>query len=120
MDELDFTSGLPKVITYHSAKGLTFDTVLLPRLVPASFLNKREETIARLLFVGITRATKWVYLSTWRDRALAVLGRVDPLAAEGVITIQTGQASLPASPEGLPAGKGPGDEDEPDILDELL
>ncbi|HHW42227.1 MAG TPA: UvrD-helicase domain-containing protein [Desulfotomaculum sp.] len=120
MDDLDFASGLPKMITYHSAKGLTFDTVLLPRLVPASFPNKKEETIARLLFVGITRATKWVYLSTYRDRALTVLGRVDPLAAEGVITIQTGQASLPVSSEGLSAGKGPGDEDEPYILDELL
>ncbi len=73
-----------------------------------------------MLFVGITRATKWVYLSTCRDRALTVPGRVDPLAAEGVITIQTGQASSPASPEGLANGKGQGDEDNPDILDELL
>jgi superfamily I DNA/RNA helicase len=28
--ELDFNSNLPKVMTYHSAKGLQFDTVFMP------------------------------------------------------------------------------------------
>ena len=30
--DLDFTSDKPKLIPYHSAKGLTFDSVILPRL----------------------------------------------------------------------------------------
>ena len=30
---LNFGSPVPKISTYHSAKGLTFDSVLMPRLV---------------------------------------------------------------------------------------
>jgi superfamily I DNA/RNA helicase len=61
---LNFSSQLPKVLTIHSAKGLTFDSVLLPRLVPSSFSGGLEKMVNRLLFVGMTRATKWVYMST--------------------------------------------------------
>ena len=39
-DNPDFTNVKPKILSYHSAKGLTFDTVLLPRLVAASFLSR--------------------------------------------------------------------------------
>ena len=61
---LHFGTSLPKVLTYHSAKGLTFETVLLPRLVAKSFPRASPERLERLLYVGITRAIKWVYLST--------------------------------------------------------
>ena len=37
-EDLDFTSDAPKLLTYYSAKGLTFDSVLMPRLVPRSSL----------------------------------------------------------------------------------
>lgn len=36
----------------------------MPRLVNAAFFNVSSERQNRLLFVGITRAAKWVYLST--------------------------------------------------------
>ena len=62
--ELDFTTDRPKVMPYPSAKGLTFDTVILPRLLPSAFGRMGASRIIRVLFVGITRATKWVHLST--------------------------------------------------------
>ena len=75
-NELDFTTDQPKILTYHSAKGLTFDTVLLPRLLPRSFTWLSEETIERLLFVAISRATKWVYLSTTAEANFGPLQRL--------------------------------------------
>ncbi len=85
---LDFTSDLPKLLTYHSAKGLTFDSVLLPRLVTGTFgRSKTPET--NLLFVGVTRATKWVFLSTQRGRELSAVEALRPLEREGKLTIQT-------------------------------
>lgn len=59
---VSFGSEAAKITTYHSAKGLTFDCVCLPRLSNYCFgrLSRRKN----LLFVGITRSTKWVYLST--------------------------------------------------------
>ena len=57
------------LLTYHRAKGLEFDAVFLPRLedkeIPFA-LSKTEEEIAeerRLLYVGITRARRNLYLS---------------------------------------------------------
>ena len=38
-DGTDFSTDLPKLLTYQSAKGLTFDTVLMPRLVKRYFKN---------------------------------------------------------------------------------
>lgn len=60
---LDFSTSTPKLLTYHQAKGLTFDSVFLPRLDQASFPGKLGELIGRLCFVGVSRAVKWVYLS---------------------------------------------------------
>ncbi|NLF23216.1 MAG: hypothetical protein GX590_08640 [Lentisphaerae bacterium] len=37
----DFKSERPKLLTYYGAKGLTFETVIMPRLVPNSFLIHR-------------------------------------------------------------------------------
>jgi hypothetical protein len=93
-DTLDFTSAAPKVLTYHSAKGLTFDTVLLPRLVPYSFRHVREASIARLVFVAINRATTWVYLSTQPQQPLPALAQIRILAEQGALTIQRSPACL--------------------------
>lgn len=86
--ELDFSSHRPKLLTYHSAKGLTFDTVLLPRLVESSFRRVAEERRRRLLFVAITRATRWVYLSTVQGTELALLDALEPLLAQRILTKQ--------------------------------
>ncbi len=60
---LDFTTNIPKLMPYPSAKGITFDSVLMPRLSSASFGKMPIDKLQRLIFVGITRATKWVYMS---------------------------------------------------------
>jgi DNA helicase-2/ATP-dependent DNA helicase PcrA len=47
------------LLTYHRAKGLEFDAVFLPRLVDGELEEER-----RLLYVGITRARRYLFL-TW-------------------------------------------------------
>jgi DNA helicase-2/ATP-dependent DNA helicase PcrA len=57
------------LLTYHRAKGLEFDAVFLPRLEDKELpfaLSKSDEDLAeerRLLYVGITRARRNLYLS---------------------------------------------------------
>ena len=87
-DKIDFATDKPKLMPYYSAKGLTFDSMLLPRLVPRSFPHLDAEQIERLLFVGISRATRWVYLSTAEEKPLPSLERLKQLAKEDGITIQ--------------------------------
>lgn len=86
---INFQTDLPKFLTYHSAKGLTFDTVIMPRLAPQSFLRVPPDLLERQLFVGITRARKWVYMSTDRNRPLTQLRRLGELADQGMLTIKT-------------------------------
>ena len=87
-DGLDFDTSRPKLLTYHSAKGLTFDTVLMPRLTTRSFPDISEERIDRLLFVGITRATKWIYMSTTSGKELPSLSKLEPLVATRHLVVQ--------------------------------
>lgn len=109
-DDLNFASDAPKVITYHSAKGLTFDSVLLPRLTPKSFPASTPERIERLLFVALTRATRWAYLST--DGQLPHLQRLEPLIKANQITVKSpGSPSSPVS--------APQKEEADDLLDAL-
>ena len=52
------------VMTYHSAKGLDFDTVFLPGLTGERTFWKGDEDIARrLFFVGLTRSRRNLFLS---------------------------------------------------------
>ena len=57
------------LLTYHRAKGLEFDAVFLPRMEDKELpfaLSRTDEEIAeerRLLYVGITRARRHLYLS---------------------------------------------------------
>jgi superfamily I DNA/RNA helicase len=89
-DEMDFSTDLPKILTYHSAKGLTFDTVLLPRLVPGSFPGMHTRRIERLLFVAISRATKWVYMSTKNRSDFPIIDRLRSVDHRQWLTIQEG------------------------------
>lgn len=77
---LNFTSQVPKVLTIHSAKGLTFDSVLMPRLVSTTYSGKLDGMADRLLYVGMTRATKWLYLSTVTGKSVTSLSRIQKLA----------------------------------------
>jgi len=111
--ELDFTTDKPKLMPYHSAKGLTFDTVILPRLVSSAFGRMGAERIPRLLFVGITRAIKWVYLSTVDGAHFEPLTRLKAGVSAGFLTVrQGGPASRATAP---PPEKEPTD----DVLDLL-
>jgi ATP-dependent DNA helicase UvrD/PcrA len=58
------------LLTYHRAKGLEWDAVFLPLLVEGELpyrQARRDEALAeerRLLYVGITRARRWLHV-TW-------------------------------------------------------
>jgi superfamily I DNA/RNA helicase len=116
---LDFASGLPKVLTLHSAKGLTFDTVIMPRLVEMSFRRVSDARREKLLYVGITRATKWVYLSTVDGDAISELARLRELSTlqPSPVTMQSWSDS-PTSEAPTPLGdKASGSSDDPlDLL----
>jgi superfamily I DNA/RNA helicase len=93
-EALDFSSGRPAVLTYHSAKGLTFDAVLMPG-VTKSAIRARHSSARRMLFVAITRATNWVYASALaRDCNEMMLTAMGRLQSRRTGLIQT-KASLP-------------------------
>jgi superfamily I DNA/RNA helicase len=85
---IDFSTPLPKLMPYPSAKGLTFDTVLMPRLLPGLFGKLEPERLERWLFVGITRATQWVYFSTINDNRFMFLERFQALEHKKQVTIK--------------------------------
>lgn len=67
---IDFSTPLPKLMTYHQGKGLTFDSVFLPRLVQGSFQGAMKLRMHNLLFVGVSRAIKWVFMSGTNGRLI--------------------------------------------------
>jgi len=91
--EYDFDNDLPKIATYHSAKGLTFDSVLLPKITTNAFFNVNEPGLRqRMIFVGIARATQWVYLSTIKGQESSEYSLLKEAAARQHLTIQDGKA----------------------------
>ena len=54
---LDFSTQLPKLMTYHSAKGLQFETVILPFYVGATGKDARKA-----LYVAMTRTYRFLYV----------------------------------------------------------
>lgn len=88
-DAIDFASAQPKFMTYHSAKGLSFDSVFLPGLTSKAFSGPGASgKVNNLLFVGITRARKWVYLSTRGNNHLDCLKNIQSLADQEELAIQ--------------------------------
>lgn len=57
VDSLSFSSSNPKVMTYHSAKGLQFETVFLPMVCDADTPQKRKP-----LYVAMTRTCRNLYV----------------------------------------------------------
>ena len=84
----DFGNANPKIATYYSAKGLTFDSVLLPRLTESSFSWIEDSTRIRLFFVGIARATQWVYLSTVKGKEFSEMKIIHDAETNGHLTLQ--------------------------------
>lgn len=60
VDHLDFTTENPKVMTYHSAKGLQFGTVILPDIEPLN--PQRMESDQKALYVAMTRTYQNLYV----------------------------------------------------------
>ena len=54
---LDFTTELPKLMTYHSAKGLQFETVFLP-----FFEGALDKEMRKALYVAMTRTYRFLYI----------------------------------------------------------
>jgi DNA helicase-2/ATP-dependent DNA helicase PcrA len=86
------------LLTYHRAKGLEFDAVFLPRLLDKElpFRSGRAsadpEEERRLLYVGITRARRHLYLS-WPNEARTT---PSPFLAElGILATPTTSAPRP-------------------------
>lgn len=104
----DFDSLTPVIASYHSAKGLSFDCVLMPKLVENNFKRVPPEIRKRLLLVGITRATKWVYLSSVTDYELTELDIIRLAATNGDVFIKDTSTGI----ETPPADKPDADEDE--------
>jgi superfamily I DNA/RNA helicase len=110
----DFDSLTPTIASYHNAKGLTFDCVLMPKLVENNFKRVEGERRRRLLLVGITRATQWVYLSTVRGWEISTQDVFRQAAANGDLFIKESAATIPigAAPTSPPTS----DDDEPSFL----
>ena len=74
------------LLTYHGAKGLEFELVLLPRLEEKELPSKRARTAGeieeerRLLYVGMTRAKQGLAIS-WVGKPSRFLAELTPEAA---------------------------------------
>jgi superfamily I DNA/RNA helicase len=105
MDEAEFDDIRPVVITYHSAKGLTVESVLLPQLTASAFPARDDVTRVRnQLFVGISRATHWVWLGRRTGQDLPDIPGFDQFPAlerRGSLTVvrtgAEGQTSPPVT-----------------------
>ncbi len=56
-DTLNFASKHPKLMTYHSAKGLQFETVILPM-----YSGAQTDTARKALYVAMTRTYRHLYI----------------------------------------------------------
>ena len=59
---LNFSSTNPKIMTYHSAKGLQFETVFLPYIEDFRVEGYNGVSNRKALYVAMTRTYKYLYL----------------------------------------------------------
>lgn len=74
-DTLDFSSTNPKIMTYHSAKGLQFETVFLPWL--EDYDEERGESDRKALYVAMTRTYRALYMMYSGDMPDVIYDNVD-------------------------------------------
>lgn len=71
VDNLDFNTVLPKILTYHSAKGLQFDMVILPM-----YNGANDDESRKALYVAMTRTMHSLYILYSTQALLPPLDRV--------------------------------------------
>lgn len=109
---IDFGTASPKVMAFPSSKGLTFDTVLMPRW-NKKFLQKIEiHRLERWLFVGITRATRWFYISTTDEEQAQFMEQFRELEQRDQMMIQHYSDLETADDDGKADGSTPAEKDE--------
>jgi len=86
-DSYDFSGRHPKMATYLTAKGMTFDSVFLPQLTRDNYGGFDEDIKARMLFLGVSRAEKWVYLSSVQGNEPEIFTALNTAQSEGSLTI---------------------------------
>lgn len=84
----NFANLVPKIATVFQAKGLTFDSVLLPRLTSRAFEQINKDRMLRMTFVGIARATQWTYLSTISGQEFDGMSTLDDAFVQGHLVKQ--------------------------------
>jgi hypothetical protein len=104
---IQFGDPRPKVLTYHEAKGLTFDSIFMPRLDTGAFTEHLLRRQLPLMFVGVSRAVRWACLSTLSERMIppvaAIMdGNVLDYVEVNRITVPTQEPALPPEDEELP------------------
>lgn len=62
VDKLNFNTTNPKVMTYHSAKGLQFEVVFLPYISPISSNPDTKISEQKALYVALTRTYRYLYV----------------------------------------------------------
>ena len=66
----DWAKGSVKIVTLHSCKGLEFPVAFVAGLQALPQKNESEEDELRLLYVGMTRATEKLVLSTFGESSV--------------------------------------------------
>lgn len=61
-DTLDFDSTNPKIMTYHSAKGLQFEAVFLPFIENFEEIDDHGKSSRKALYVAMTRTYRYLYV----------------------------------------------------------
>ena len=115
LPSIDFSTPAPKLMAFPSSKGLTFDSVLMPRWDRKAIPRFGSMRLERWLFVGITRATRWVYVSSTDGAETLFLKRFRGLQQREVMTIQQGEPRPVA--EAAPKSEVDRSEDVEDLSD---
>ena len=114
--DADFTDLKPEILTFHKAKGLTVDAVFLPGLLDSRFRGfGSDELIANILFVGLTRATRFLWLGLRAAGGWSHLDRIKELDQRSSIRL-TSSVGSSKSTVGTTASAQP---DTPSMLDWL-
>lgn len=77
-DTLDFDSTNPKIMTYHSAKGLQFETVFLPFIENFEEIDEHGKSSRKALYVAMTRTYRYLYIM-YTDNLPSPLSNIDKI-----------------------------------------